>query len=75
MARKPIANRVTTENRRRLGIRAGDRIEIVAEDHSTIVRRASTPADPFAEFQGALGGFPKGKKQIDAWIRELRNPE
>jgi antitoxin PrlF len=81
MVRNVYASRVTSkgqitvpqEIRQRLGLREGDRIEFVAEDRRTIVRRAQVKENPFEEYVGALGGFPKGRRQINAWVRDMRD--
>jgi antitoxin PrlF len=64
---------VPQEIRQRLGLREGDRIEFVAEDRRTIVRRAQAKENPFEEYVGVLGTFPKGKKQINEWVRDMRD--
>lgn len=58
--------------RERLGLRKGDRLEFVAEKNRTVVRRAQTEENPFAKYVGALPAFPGGRKQINAWVRDLR---
>lgn len=63
------------EIRRRLGLHTGDEVEFVAEDRRTIVRRAPSQADPFKKYQGALKGVFKTRKEINAWLRDLRDPE
>ena|SRR5580658_3659544 len=60
--------------RERLGLRKGDRIEFVAEDRRTTVRRAVPKENPFDKFIGAFPAF-KSRKEIHAWIREMRDPE
>jgi antitoxin PrlF len=64
---------VPREIRERLGLKRGDQVEFVAGRDKTIVRRARTEENPFARYRGALGGFPAGKKQINAWVRQLRD--
>jgi hypothetical protein len=34
--------------------------------------RARIIDNPFRKWRGAIGGFPGGRKEIDAWIREMR---
>jgi AbrB family looped-hinge helix DNA binding protein len=63
---------VPQEIRERLGLKKGDRVEFVAEKTRTVVRRAKTAENPFAKYVGILPAFPGGKKEINAWIRDLR---
>ncbi|MGA3203629.1 MAG: AbrB/MazE/SpoVT family DNA-binding domain-containing protein [Bryobacteraceae bacterium] len=63
---------VPQEVRERLGLKQGDRVEFVAEKNRTVVRRAETGENPFAKYVGVLPAFPGGRKQINAWIRDLR---
>ena len=64
---------VPQEIRERLGLKKGDRVEFVAEKGHTVVRRAATPGNPFKKYEGLLGGFPGGKKEINAWVRGMRD--
>ena len=59
--------------RERLGLKQGDRIEFVAESGRTLVRRARKGANPFAKYAGVLGTFKGGRKEINAWLRGLRD--
>lgn len=60
--------------RKRLGLRAGDRVEFVAERTRTVIRPAPRKQRSFAAAAGMLGNvFPGGRKQINAWIREMRD--
>lgn len=59
--------------RDRLGLKQGDRIEFVAEERRTVVRRASTTGNAFAKYAGALGTFKSGKKEINKWLHDLRD--
>ena len=61
--------------RRRLGLREGDRVEFVAPGELTVIRPARQKPNPFARYAGALGTFPGGPREINAWIDELRRPE
>ena len=58
--------------RERLGLKQGDRIEFVAEAGRTLFRRARKSTNPFAKNAGRLGTFCGGKREINAWLRELR---
>jgi antitoxin PrlF len=58
--------------RERLGLKQGDRIQFVAESRRTLVRRVRKSANPFAKYTDALGTFRGGKKEINAWLRDLR---
>jgi len=64
---------IPQEIRQRLGLREGDRVEFVAEDRRTIVRRVVDKENPFDKYAGALGTFPEGKKKINEWVRSLRD--
>jgi AbrB family looped-hinge helix DNA binding protein len=59
--------------RERLGLKQGDRIEFVAKSQRTVVRRARKKENTFAKYAGALGTFKGGKKQINTWLRDLRD--
>jgi AbrB family looped-hinge helix DNA binding protein len=61
------------EVRQRLGLKEGDRVEFITEGGVTIIRPARTIINPFEEFAGALGTFPGGKEEINAWVADLRN--
>jgi antitoxin PrlF len=82
MVRKIYASRVTSkgqitvprEIRRRLGLQKGDEMEFVPEEERTVVRRAAPKSDPLEKYVGALPAF-KSRKEINAWIREMRDPE
>jgi len=58
--------------RERLGLKQGDRIEFVAEAGRTLVRRARKSTNSFAKYAGTLGTFRGGKKEINTWLRDLR---
>ena len=61
--------------RERLGLKQGDRIEFVSESGRTLVRRARRGANPFAKYAGALGTFKGGRKEINTWLRDLRDDD
>ncbi len=81
MVRNSYATHVTSKGqvtipkaiRERLGVKQGDQIEFVPEDGRTIVRRVRSGANPFSKYVGAMGTF-KSRKEINAWLRELRDP-
>jgi antitoxin PrlF len=65
---------IPLEIRRRLGLRKGDQVEFVAEAQRTTVRRAAPKENPFDQFIGAYPAF-KTRKEINDWIREMRDPD
>lgn len=65
---------VPVEVRRRLGVKAGDRIAYVVKDGLTYIQPVREEENPFEKWIGALGsGQPEG--HAVAWIREMRNDE
>ena len=61
--------------RRRLGVRAGDRVEF-EEDGKGMRVRAVREGSPFAKYAGIGNpGIGKGRKGIAKWMRELRGYE
>ncbi len=64
---------VPQEIRRRLGVRAGDRVEFAVEGGRVVLRPARGGADPLAKYVGALGTFPGGRREIQRWLRQLRD--
>jgi len=66
---------VPQEIRTRLGLATGDRVEFVVEGERTLIRPARATSSAFDRYRGALGIFPGGAKEINAWLRELREPE
>lgn len=65
---------VPLEIRERLGLKAGDRVEFVVESGRTTIRPARAPENPFTKYVGSLPSF-KNAKQINAWVRALRDEE
>ena len=65
---------IPQEVRVRLGLKEGDRVEFVTKDNVTILRPVREAGNPFQEFAGILGSF-RTRKEIDAWISELRDDE
>ena len=66
---------VPQEIRERLGLSAGDRVEFVAEGERTVIRPARSASGPFGRYKGALGTFPGGAKEINAWLGDVRDEE
>ena len=60
------------EVRRRLGVRAGDRVEF--EDDGKVMKvRPVRKESPFAKYAGIGNpGIGRGRKAILKWMRELR---
>jgi antitoxin PrlF len=65
---------VPVEVRRRLGVKAGDRIAFVVKDGLTYIQPARTEENPFVKWIGAFSkGTPEGTAV--AWVREMRNDD
>jgi antitoxin PrlF len=66
---------VPREIRRRLGVRAGDKLEF--EDNGKDVRvKAVRRESVFEKYRGiGTPGIGKGRKGIQKWLRELRGHE
>lgn len=60
--------------RNRLGLSTGDRVEFVIEGEHTLIRPARA-ANVFDKYKGALGTFPAGAEEINAWLEQLRNED
>ena len=66
---------IPREVRRRLGVKAGDRVEF-EEDAKGIRVKAVREESPFAKYAGIGNpGIGKGRKGIRKWMRELRGYE
>jgi antitoxin PrlF len=63
---------VPQEIRERLGLKEGDRVEFVVENGLTVLRPGRGEKNPFEGYAGALGTFAGGIREINAWIKELR---
>ena len=62
--------------RKRLGLRAGDRVEFAQQNGNIVLRPARAEGEnPFAESTGILGNFPGGVDEVNAWISELRDDQ
>jgi AbrB family looped-hinge helix DNA binding protein len=66
---------VPQEIRTRLGLVAGDRVDFVIEGERTVIRPARSTSNPFDKYRGVLRTFPGGKKEINAWIDDLRSDD
>ena len=64
---------IPQEVRLRLGLQEGDRVEFVVEGERTLIRPARQVDNPFERYAGALGNFPGGAEEINAWVAELRD--
>ena len=64
---------IPQEVRLRLGLQEGDRVEFVVEGERTLIRPARQVHNPFERYIGALGTFPGGVEEINAWVAELRD--
>ena len=63
---------IPVEIRRKLGVRAGDRLEF-EEDGNGMHVRAVREESPFAKYRGIGNpGIGKGRKGVQKWMRELR---
>ena len=58
----------------RAGLKDGDRVEFVVEGERTIIRPAHPANNPFEKYAGALPVFAS-EREMDAWVRELRDEE
>lgn len=61
--------------RTRLGLRVGDRVEFVVQGNHTIIRPVRRAGNAFTKYIGALPAFPGGTKEINAWVRSMRDEE
>jgi AbrB family looped-hinge helix DNA binding protein len=61
--------------RTRLGLRVGDRVEFVVRGNDTVIRPARRAGNPFEKYIGAVPAFPGGIKEINEWVRSMRDEE
>jgi antitoxin PrlF len=67
---------VPQEIRRRLGLRKGDRVEFVVERGRTFIRRdVGAAGNPFSRYAGAFPAFPGGIREINSWVRRMRDED
>ena len=65
---------VPQEIRTRVGLSAGDRVEFAVENGKILFRPLRSEINPFEKYKGALKSF-RSRKEINAWISELRDEE
>jgi antitoxin PrlF len=65
---------VPLEVRKRLGLKAGDRVEFVFRDSDTIMRPERSPDNPFLKYVGAAPTF-SNIQEVNAWVRSLREED
>lgn len=65
---------VPLEVRKRLGLKAGDRVEFVIEEGRTTLRPERPPENPFLKYVGALPAF-SSIAEINKWVRTLRDED
>ncbi len=62
--------------RDQMGLKAGDKLEFHTEKSGlTSIRRARPTENPFEKIRGIARGAFKTRKEINAWIAEMRDPE
>jgi antitoxin PrlF len=66
---------VPQEIRNRLGLATGDRVDFVIEGERTVIRPSRSTSNPFDKYRGVLGTFTGGKKEINAWLDDLRSED
>jgi antitoxin PrlF len=63
---------VPLEVRKRLGLKAGDRVEFVDDEGRTTLRPEQPLENPFLKYVGAFPAF-SSVREINAWVRSLRD--
>ena len=58
--------------RQRLGLKNGDRVEVVIDNGRTIIRPAKPSENPFEKYVGVLPAFAT-RQEIQRWVATLRN--
>jgi AbrB family looped-hinge helix DNA binding protein len=66
---------IPLEIRKRLGLRSGDRIEFATSKDGTVIRPVNEKGNPFEAYIGVFPAFPGGIKEINEWIRDMRDEE
>jgi len=65
---------IPIEVRKRLGVKPGDRVEIVNDEGKQVLRPVVPDENPFAKFAGCLPAF-KSTEEVIAYWRNLRDPD
>jgi antitoxin PrlF len=60
------------EIRKRLGLRAGDRVEFVVDKDRATIRPARAPEHPFLKYVGVLPAL-SSIRETNAWVRTLHD--
>jgi AbrB family looped-hinge helix DNA binding protein len=66
---------IPLEIRTRLGLREGDRVLFIVDGDRTIIRPERERQSAFRKYAGALGTFPGGPAEINAWVADLRSDD
>jgi antitoxin PrlF len=59
--------------RKRLGLKPGDRVELVVEGSRTVIRPVRSEPNPFEKYIGILGPFPGGDEGLKALLDDMRS--
>ena len=57
-----------------LGLKQGDQVSFELEDGKMVMKPLRGESNPFESYAGALGSF-KTKKDVKAWLRDLRDED
>ena len=61
--------------RRRLGVKAGDRLQFVVEEGEVRLRPARSDENPFERYIGALSPQGQADGAAVAWVRSMRSED
>ncbi len=62
---------IPIEVRRCLGVKPSERVEIVNDEGTQVLRLAQPGENPFAKFAGCLPAFAS-MDEINTWLRDMR---
>ncbi len=65
---------IPIEVRKRLGVKPGDRVEIVNDEGKQVLRPVQADESPFTKLIGCLPAF-KSTEEVVAYWRDLRDPD